>query len=197
MKKLSRKQWEVDVKNGILHRKGAGDKKGSHGSSCPESQQRRNTIKHWLYDRMSRCKLDIHIDKKRNITINLPEKLNFFENYEETALYMASIRRLSSLRVKTRKDYKLSSVNFDNLKSISTSAALVLTAELSKWDDAIRQKLTPDVCNWNPEILQKLKDLGFFRLFANSPDKLCKSETLGKPNINLVKYIRLFRRIYG
>ena len=190
MKKLTRKQWERDVRNGILHRKSIKTKKGKQKKRFHSGAASHGPIDQWLSDKIYRGDLGIEINKRRDISINLPERMNFSEDYENTAQYMIAIRKLSGLRPKKRKDHKLSSVNFDNLKTISTSAALVLTAELSKWDDAIRQNLTPDVCNWEPEILQKFRELGFFNLFSKSPVELCEINKTKTSNINLVKYIK-------
>lgn len=190
MKKITRKQWERDVRNGILHRKSIKTQKGKQENRYYSSSASHTPIDRWLSDKIYSGELDIEINKNRDITINLPEKMNFSENYEITAEYMKAIRKISGLRAKKRKDHKLSSVNFNNLKTISTSAALVLTAELSRWDDAIRQNLTPDVCNWTPEILHKFKELGFFNLFLKSPIELCENSDTKPSNVNLVKYIK-------
>ncbi|PCJ35541.1 MAG: hypothetical protein COA75_10325 [Cellvibrionales bacterium] len=84
----------------------------------------------------------------------------------------------------------MSLVDFDGLRNISTSAALVLTAELSKWDDAIRQKLRPFVDGWDESILLRFYELGFFELFQNSPVQEASILKNENPDVNLVKYIK-------
>lgn len=191
MKKLSRKQRERDVKIAIIHRQGKNEGNVEYRRRRPRrSAQPLDPNIRWIHDKIEAGELNITIDKKRNISVNLPERMDFNDEYESTALYMAAIRRLSILKARSRHDYHFGGVSFDNLKSISTSAALVLTAELSKWDDKLREGLVPDVCNWDPVILKKFIDLGFFNLFKNSPDKLCQSKTTSEPDVRLVKYIK-------
>ena len=191
MKKLSIKQWKRDVKNGILHRQGQTKWQRKPRKKASNRNPRGNDhVSQWIDTKKATGELDITITKKRHLTINLPEKMNFNADYETTALHMSAIRKLSITEAKPRKRYGLKTVNFDNLKEISTSAALVLTAELSKWNDAIRQSLTPDVSNWSPDILKKLKDLGFFNLFAKSPTGLRQSQEPEESSVNLVKYIK-------
>ncbi|MCC7219318.1 MAG: hypothetical protein IT490_01135 [Candidatus Contendobacter sp.] len=99
-----------------------------------------------------------------------------------------AIRKLAQSKSAPRKGYKLASVNMDDLQGISTSAALVLTAELSKWDDEVRQRLTPKPGSWKPEIRDQLFELGFFDLFRNSPE--LSAEGAEKSANRLVKYIK-------
>lgn len=127
---------------------------------------------------------------KNLVTILLPEKMNFFHEYESTVLHLAAIRRLTKNKSPSFKSYKLKTVNFDNLNSISTSAALVLTAELSKWDDVIRKKLRPNIDNWAPGILNNFIELGFFDLFNNKPNNINEIRNSTISNIKLVKYIK-------
>ena len=109
--------------------------------------------------------------------------------FRSTSTYILAIRKLTNRPIE-KNTYKLKEVSFDQLRNISTSAALVLTAELSKWDDAIRQSLIPNVKNWDPDILRRLRELGFFSLFRNSPENLCNSKRTSGASINLVKYIK-------
>ncbi|WP_157831705.1 hypothetical protein [Pseudomonas sp. YY-1] len=114
--------------------------------------------------------------------------MNFSDEYEKTALHLTAIRLLTDKTNKSKKRYKLRHVNFDELKKISSSAALVLTAELSKWNDSIRNNLTPYTDNWDKDILHQLHDLGFFHLFKKTKLPINNTETT--KNINLVKYIK-------
>ena len=72
---------------------------------------------------------------------------------------------------------------------ISTSAALVLTAELSKWDDTVRKRLRPDTDRWDKIVLRQFVDLGFFELFEgrDTPDTTLKE---ANSPTKLVKYIK-------
>ena len=118
--------------------------------------------------------------------------MNFNDKYELTSMHIAAIRKLAENNSAPNKAYKLASVNFDNLKKISTSAALVLTAELSKWDDVIRNRLRPDIDNWDCDILRQFTEIGFFDLFSNnaSSDLPESDESCSASGLSLVKYIK-------
>jgi hypothetical protein len=131
--------------------------------------------------------LNVTFIKKKRVIINLPDKMNFAGFYEQTVLYLIAIRKLVYRDNAPKKAYKLASVNFDNLKSISTSAALVLTAELSRWDDTISKNLIPNISNWDPSIVKQLNELGFFDLFRTPPGL---SSISGSNGLSLVKYIK-------
>ncbi|HIF9351547.1 hypothetical protein [Photobacterium damselae] len=132
-------------------------------------------------------------NRKNGIIIYLPEVMDFEENYHLTVLHLDAIGKLVSLlnknggRVLPRGAYNLASVNFDALRCISTEAALALTAEISNWEDSVRNKLRPSIKQWDEAIYSQFHDLGFFDLFQNKP--------LKKPLVNqyasekkLVKY---------
>lgn len=124
------------------------------------------------------------------LTLNLPAVMNFSNEYEVTALYMTGIRKLAARKWLPRSAYKLVAVNFDRLVEISTSAALVLTAELSKWDDATRQRLRPEIEGWNRDILEQFDSLGFFDLFQNNPSVDSLRDKEGYSGVKFVKYIK-------
>lgn len=136
--------------------------------------------------------------RKTGITVTLPPVMDFDENYETTVLHLNVISKLVWLIHKNRgrslpkKAYNLVTVNFDNLTSISTPAALVLTAEISNWEDAIRNKLKPQITNWSQEIYSQFEDLGFFDLFENKPEtpKACIDNPCSDKK--LVRYIKGF-----
>lgn len=187
MKKISKKQRQRDIKLGLDTRrvnKRRIIKKNNNTFSANAL-----SANNWI-DKHSNEGLNISLNRKYRVTIYLPEKMNFYEEYDVTILQVLAIRKLAETKRTPRNhnSYRLASVNFDNLKSISTSAALVLTAELSKWDDALRQKLRPKVNNWDKEILNKFTDLGFFDLFQNPPLETLLSH---KPaDVKLVQYIK-------
>jgi len=187
MKKITRRQRYRDVRYGILIRRERSLRKGGGGVTSHQEDASVNSVNSWI-DYHKKRKLNVTIAKRKKITLHLPKEMNFCDNYDVTILHILAIRKLSNSRKYGNKLYRLVSVNFDNLKAISTSAALVLTAELSKWDDAVRQQLKPVVDNWDNEILKQFVDLGFFELFKNSSLVYEKPET--NSPISLVKYIK-------
>jgi len=190
MKKLSIKQRQRDIRLGLLPHKGrrktTNYKAAESDETADENWQSTNT---WIDERKGK-ELNISINKKRHITLYLPEEMNFFDGYDSTVLNISAIRKLVETKTLPTKAYRLVSVNFDNLKKISTSAALVLTAELSKWDDATRQKLRPMVDNWNPNILKQFTELGFFDLFQKNSIESLNNDEASTSKLRLVKYIK-------
>lgn len=187
MKKLSKKQRSIDVKIAILHRHQGKKQNNKINKSSSKSRWLSRNI--W-FDNLIRSGLAITLSNNRDLIIYLPEEMNFSKNYEETILYITAIRWLAETIANPYKAYRLKSVNFNRLKNISTSAALVLTAELSKWDDATRQRLRPMTDNWDAGILNQFIDLGFFDLFKASPTIASKQTPSTSPRVNLVKYIK-------
>lgn len=185
MKKQSRRQWEIDVRKGILLRQRRLNKRKIR---CKNNYDNKNDLNEWI-DAQIENGLNAGVNGNR-VKIILPERLNFFKDYENTVLHFNAIRKLTEQRRPSLKTYKLGTVDFDYLRSISTSAALVLTAELSKWDDSIRNRLTPKIENWNPEILVNFNELGFFDLFKNKPKNLDCFEKNARHNRKIVKYIK-------
>ena len=125
--------------------------------------------------------------KDRKIYLDLPSTMNLSSHYDDTMMYIHAIRALT-LSPRSRKFYRLASVNFERLSDISSSAALLLTAELSRWDDSIRNNLRPQTSTWNPEILKRFHSLGFFDLFKNSPAS--NPETGGNSGVHFVRYVK-------
>ncbi|MCG7586491.1 hypothetical protein [Photobacterium sp. OFAV2-7] len=196
MKKITIKQRRLDVLTGIKHRKQGIREVVSSSKACwinridyrPVNDFIDREIKNGL--RHQKLK-----NRKNGIIIHLPEVMDFDKNYDVTVQHLNAIIELVTLfrrnkgRLLPRGAYHLASVNFDHLKSISTPAALCLTAEISNWEDSIRNKLKPQIKCWNDDIYGQLHDLGFFDLFENKPQKPpCK---VGKvSDKRLVRYIK-------
>lgn len=100
---------------------------------------------------------------------------------------MRAIRRLAKAPRNVAKAFKLASVDFSHLRKISSSAALVLTAELSKWNDLCQQKLSQGD-GWDKDIQDRFIELGFFDLFQNNP--FSGQERHSSSPIRHVRYIK-------
>lgn len=183
MKKLSKRQREIDVRNGILHRLGKSKKQTKKNNHSDDFE-----VNKWIDIQRENSLNTIICGNK--VTIVLPEKLNFYNDYEVTALHFKAIRKLTKNKYPSHKSYRLGSVNFDHLKSISTSAALVLTAEISKWDDSVRNKLVPNINNWSPDVLVNFNELGFFNLFKNKPENIDRFDSIARHNRKIIQYIK-------
>ncbi|TQF72571.1 hypothetical protein [Pseudoalteromonas luteoviolacea] len=136
---------------------------------------------------------------KNKVIVILPEKMNFNKDYDTTAIYINIISEFVKIKQIAKRNYprdipELCGVNFDKLREISTSAALVLTSEISNWEDSIRKKLKPDVSNWDENILLQFEQLGFFDLFDNKPINNTEVNLLGGQELpagkSFVRYIK-------
>jgi len=133
--------------------------------------------------------LNCEIKRNKDLYLTLPEVMNFSNNYHRTMQSILTIRYLTGRKRYPTHLFKLCFVDFSKIKYISASAALVLTAELSKWDDTVRQRIRPKVKSWDKNILSQLDGLGFFDLFQNKDSfELEKEKT--PSSIKFVKYMK-------
>lgn len=169
MKKPNVKARKWAIRTALAHRQRTKGQRrsGKKGGHIQEISKEWRAVQYWLKTQFNEGYLDVKVRKKYQVDLTLPENLNFSADYEQTALYFLVIRKIVSIPKSAKRTYKLKRVIFDNIKSISTSASLVLTAELSRWEDHIRAALTPQVDQWDPAILAQLYELGFFALFSN------------------------------
>lgn len=181
MKKQTTRQRLLIVLHNIRERKKS--RKKSDGSFRRRKQFDWRPFNAWFEDRQNEG-LQAVISK-RYVEIILPKEMNFSTDFEMTALHLNAIRKLSTVP-RASKAYRLSLVNFDQVRGISSSAALVLTAELSRWEDSIRKRLMPRTGGWDKKILNRLNDLGFFEIFGCAPYQ----STDAHPDISFLKYIK-------
>lgn len=135
-------------------------------------------------------KLNYSVNHKNGVTLVLPPKMNLSVDYEQTALYLVAIRKLVKVRPIPASVCRLVSVDFGELEQITTSAALALTAELSRWDDSIRTNLKPLVGNWNQNIYDDFTALGFFDLFKVKPARQSTASSHLLHGHKIVRYIK-------
>jgi len=151
VKKYRQKQRARDVRRTYLQRK--------LGFKFYARDSRRSRNSRHYFKRIINEKIEYLVNqglsatstKDGRVTLRLPEKMNLSSHYDESMRYINAIRALSK-KPRSRRYYRLASVKFDSLKEISSSAALLLTSELSRWDDSIRNNLTPQTQNWDPII---------------------------------------------
>jgi len=191
MKIYSRKQRERIVRWNIAHRKGLIHRKRTGSRSSTPSPAAASALHNWLTERTESGEINATINSKGFVTITLPRVMNFSDQYESTAVQINAIRKLAPRNRLFPNSLSLGLVNFDQLEAISTSAALVLTAELSKWDDHKRHRLLPRVDNWNPDIFSRFYQLGFFELFRKTAavEKMALGVG-GVGEVRLVQYIK-------
>ena len=185
MKRITTKQRDRDVLRDLRQRRRIVEYK----KTTYRSNKRQRNIKHfraWVKIK-AREGINISIRGKTGYAVLvLPQTMNFSSEYEVTAKHINIIREFTTSESPA---FKLGKVVFDYLKCISTSAALVLTAELSRWDDILSQNLCPEPQKWDPDIRRRFSELGFFEIFPGSL-KLGESEPVYNPAIKLVPYIK-------
>ncbi|CQH25220.1 hypothetical protein ACQIBV_003826 [Yersinia enterocolitica] len=186
MKKITEKQRTIDINRSLNFRRKGFIRKYKARSFSGQSWEYKDR---WIKEQATHG-LDVEVIKKNRISIRLPEIMNFSSEYDKTMQSITAIRKLAEKRGVPDPSYKLGFVDFSNLKKISTSAALVLTAELSKWDDAIRQRLTPKINTWDESILRKFYDLGFFELFEKSKGLQLIEKSIIEKGVKFVKYLK-------
>jgi hypothetical protein len=187
VKKYTEKQRSRDVRRTVLQRK-LGYKfytRDSRGKKHKKEHLDKTINKR--VDNLIEQGLEANINADRRVDLTLPETMNLSSHYDQTMRYINAIRSLSQ-NSRSRRYYRLASVKFHLLKEISSSAALLLTSELSRWDDSIRNNLSPQTQNWDPVIFEKFYSLGFFNLFRKAqvnPPKDSKES-----DVRFVKYIK-------
>lgn len=95
--------------------------------------------------------------------------MNLSRNYDETIALIWSLRGMSraGLRIPTIIDFK-------PIRKISPAAALLLAAELDRWNQLNKQRKLKavDVHRWDPGVRKLLKQMGFFELLGVSESAL-------------------------
>jgi len=187
MKKITSKQRKKDIRIGYLHRSGLSRK---HKKLRNFDKKIRSSFKvnDWIQKNIQ-YGLNAYVSNHK-VSLSLPKTMNFSSHYESTVLHLIAIRKLAAENCRSKLMFKLRAVNFDNLENISTSAALVLTAEISKWDDTVRKALRFNIEKWKPHIIRQLYDLGYFELFKNNPFKNYNIELNKYDDVKLVRYIK-------
>lgn len=201
MRKMSKKERNRDVLRELRNR--LGDKvirPHLNNSLTTDLVRYWKSHNRWIEDEMKNGlnveQIKVKGKNKRGmLSIVLPSRMDFYQNYDQSIRTLTAIRKCTDLfskfsgkRIPSRA-YKIGRVNFDNLRSISTSSALVLTAEISRWNSIIKNKLKPMTSNWDRDILKQFTQLGFFDLFKNKPKGDCSISGF-KTSLNFVKYIK-------
>jgi hypothetical protein len=185
LKKYPRKLRERDVRRAFLQRK-LGHKYYLRGSGrvggVPRNENILRKFKYYVEKG-----LNATINRKKVVSIMLPQKMNLSTHYEMTILHINAIRLLTG-GSPGRSLLRLGSVRFEALREISSSSALLLTAELSRWDDSLRSSLIPRTKNWCPEIYERLRSLGFFNLFKKA--KHLHKSGYSTSEVKLVEFIK-------
>lgn len=186
MKKITRKERDRDILRAYFHRTGRDILVAGNTKINPISKA--SKINRWINAQIKNG-LNCEIRKNRDLFLTLPTVMNFSSNYNRTMQAIQTIRHLTGRKIFNNQCYRLCFVDFSKIQYISASAALVLTAELSKWDDSVRQRIRPKVKTWDKNILSQFDELGFFDLFSNK-DSFELEKEKEPSSIRFVKYLK-------
>lgn len=119
----------------------------------------------------------------KSLSISFPEKFNLSENIDNSLDAINSIRKITS-----QSKNHLKRIDLNPIREISTSASLLLTAEIDKWNNKVGNRLTPRTKEWSPSVRKHLIDLGFFELCNFNYDEFKESEN--NNTLEIVKFIK-------
>lgn len=138
-------------------------RRGRHNAA--RRQRRRRSLNP---SRDSRVRLRVknqHHGRRRRFarTLPCPQVMNLSSHYEETMELILSVREMAraGLRIPMMIDFK-------PIRTITPAAALLLAAELDRWNQSnkLRKLKAVDVHLWNPGVRRLLKQMGFFNLLG-------------------------------
>lgn len=115
--------------------------------------------------------------------INCPEDFSLETNFAGVVMVLLKIRRRSQ-----RKRKEGTYIDFRKIRTLSPAAALVLAAEIDRWNRLLDEKdriVSVDVEEWDPQVQCLFADMGFFDLLrAGSPSH----PNRGRENVEYVKF---------
>ncbi len=114
-------------------------------------------------------------------TITCPQDFSLGSNFNGVSRVLSEIRTQSQ----KRRNYRIY-IDIKNINNLSPAAALVLAAELDRWN---KQPGEPnlksvDVGEWDPHVRDLLKDMGFFELLQVSGMQSTNTER----NVRYIKF---------
>lgn len=131
-------------------------------------------------ERLLRRKLDLvkkEIKENNRRTLYVPNNMSLFENYEETAIFIDTIRQ----RVFKYNEYIF--LNFSKCNSISMDVCVLLASEIDRCNKKIQNSITGNYPA-NDEVYFFLNELGFFNLLQIKSNKTLIDDD---PEIDIVK----------
>lgn len=192
MKKQSKLSRARDVLRGHLFRKRhikIKKKKGASKGKSIETLRWEHNIQ-WIERHHRAGNIYVERNKKRQVIVHLPEVLNFSSHYEQTATNFNVIRMLVTEPHNAANSLSLRYVDFEKVRKLSTSASIVLAAELSRWDQHSANRLKPRLETWDPQIIAQLYQFGFFGLFFGEAANPDTSLTFGESDLKFTPYIK-------
>ena len=123
------------------------------------------------------------VNKTRYTTIKCPPVMSLAENIEGVTKVLTKIRN-HSRQQRNERTY----IDFKHIREISPGAALVLAAELDRWNHLLHQRNRKlqaiDVDEWDDNVRNLLKDMGFFELLQ------VKTKSRVEEEISSIKFVK-------
>lgn len=107
--------------------------------------------------------------RRKPVTFMVPPAIfSLRENYEEVAAFFAHLR--TAIYRDELPSHMWTAIDFKALKAISPAAALILAAELYRWQHFMKMKLNAvHQDKWHPQVRQVLANMGLFD-FLQTPN---------------------------
>jgi len=116
----------------------------------------------------------------RGHEVTLPERLDLDANYS------ATISAMHKVRLAAQRQFRMRYLNFDHIRHISPSAALLLASEIDRWNDSIGGRIRARDDGWDPAIRHLLCEMGLFELLGLKRPR----ETDGVVNTTFLPFVR-------
>ena len=157
-----------------------------------ERLERHRKRRKWVrINKLSKLVLDLGINESnyknvgysyndKKLDIVLPEALDFESNYEDTASHFRVLRKAVERGTKIRR------IDFSQIKTLSTAAALVLASTVDQWRERVSGKIKADLPSWEHDIKKLLCQMGYFELL----DLPKPAQTWEDGTITFIPFIR-------
>lgn len=118
------------------------------------------------------------------IALVLPELFDLEESYEYTLLIIEVFKKINSFEEEYTSRI-LKHIDFNNLIYLSTSACILLTAEIDMWRKRNSGSLKVYTEKWDTNVLNQLHQVGFFELLKCPPND---KRIVDRSVINFLKF---------
>ena len=122
---------------------------------------------------------------KSYVPVTCPEDFSLETNIEEVTDVLNQIRQQSENRG------ALTYIDFRRIRNLSPDAALVLVAELDRWNHNPRDKgrlFARDIEEWDPKVRRLFADMGFFEILSVKYNQNMADKDKDKTDTRFVKF---------
>ncbi len=132
-------------------------------------------------NKTSKNRVKVKYDPRRGRkVIELPEQFNLEDNFANVIDKINQVAKCIRMRTKFY-------IDFNKIKNIGVSATLMLAAELSIYNIVTRGRLQAHDSNWDENVRNRLKEMGFFELL-NVESQVEKTSKNGEEQEVFIKF---------